>query len=93
MINKKSIDDKQLIRTISDIVVKNPSFADEIFRDNKDIISIFPELEEISNFISTNHNDGDIFYKKLSIAINEIKDKETKAIFTSSLNLFLSEGN
>ncbi|EHA3039861.1 helicase, partial [Escherichia coli] len=51
MSEKKSIDDKMLLRAIADMVVQNPSYAREIFNDADDITNIFPELKVISDFL------------------------------------------
>ncbi len=51
MSEKKSIDDKVLLRAIADMAIQNPHYAREIFNDMDDIIKIFPELEVISEFL------------------------------------------
>ncbi len=84
MSEKKSIDDKMLLRAIADMVIQNPSYAREIFNDKDDIINIFPELKIISDFLLQSYEDN--YRKILEDKINEIPDTETKNIFLIALS-------
>lgn len=88
MSNKKSIDDKQLIRAIADVVVHNPHFARDVFSSTTDVIHIFPELTQMSDFVLS-FTSSEQYYEQLEYEITNINDNETKAIFKSSLNSYL----
>lgn len=92
MSNKKSIDDKQLIRSIADVVLYNPSFARDIFSTASEIVDIFPELNELADFVLFFYKDEQ-YYEQLTEVIKNIKDPDTKAIFISSLLSFNSSRN
>ncbi|MFB4928080.1 helicase [Enterobacter mori] len=87
MSEKKSIDDKMLLRAIADMVIQNPSYAREIFNDAHDIINIFPELTIINDFLLQPHENN--YQEILEKTIKEIPDTETKKIF---LMAFSSKG-
>ncbi|EFG8088773.1 hypothetical protein BMC32_004574 [Escherichia coli] len=76
MSEKKSIDDKMLLRAIADMVIQYPSYAREIFDDAHDIINIFPELKIISDFLLQPHENN--YQEILEETIKEIPDTETK---------------
>lgn len=84
MSEKKSIDDKVLLRAIADMVIQNPSYAREIFNDADDIINIFPELEIISDFLLQPHDNN--YKQTLEDTIRKIPDTETKKIFLMAIN-------
>lgn len=84
MSEKKSIDDKMLLKAIADMVVQNPSYAREIFNDADDITNIFPELKVISDFLLQPSDDN---YKEvLEDKIKKIPNTETKKIFLMAIN-------
>ncbi|EOY4514105.1 hypothetical protein [Vibrio vulnificus] len=92
MSSKKSIDDKQLIRSIADVVVYNPHFARDMFSSTNDIVHIFPELNQISDFVLS-FTTNEQYYRQLRDVIIMINDNETRAIFQSSLNSYLLSNN
>lgn len=84
MSEKKSIDDKMLLRAIADMVIQNPSYAREIFNDANDIINIFPELRVISDFLLQPHENN--YQQILEETIKKIPDTETKKIFLMAIS-------
>ncbi|MEQ9854587.1 MULTISPECIES: helicase [Pectobacterium] len=87
MKNDKSLQEKQLIRAIADLIIQNPSRARELFGNLDKIVMLYPELDDICKLV-TEFISND-YIEKLSIKVNEINDKVTKNIFISALDSYL----
>ncbi|MCF5874041.1 hypothetical protein [Aeromonas veronii] len=87
MQNDKSLQDKQLIRSIADLIIQNPSRARELFGNLKKVVNIYPELEGVCNLVTDFTSDN--YMKDLNIKINEIDNKVTRNIFLSALNHYM----
>ncbi|MEI7247945.1 helicase [Pectobacterium carotovorum] len=87
MKNDKSLQEKQLIRAIADLIIQNPSRARELFGNLDKIVMLYPELDDICKLVTefTANN----YIEKLSVKVNEINDKVTKNIFISALDSYL----
>lgn len=92
MSNKKSVDDKQLIRAIADVVVNTPHIARDVFSSTNDVTVIFPELIKMSKFVLS-FTSSEQYYEKLEDEIANINDNETRAIFKSALSSHSSSKN
>ncbi|EST56947.1 hypothetical protein K151_3201 [Proteus hauseri ZMd44] len=91
MYNEKSLQDKQLIRSISDLIIQNPSRARELFGDFNKIKTLYPELSEVCDLVlNLSLSDSDIYINNLHVEINKIPDKTTKNIFKSALDFYLN---
>lgn len=89
---KKSLDDKQLIRAIADMVVRNPNYAREMFTSVDEITHLYPELETIKLLLDDynirfrdNYQEND-FFEQLKYSVSEIPDKDSKTIFNIAIN-------
>ena len=89
---KKSLDDKQLIRAIADMVVRNPHHARELLTSVDEITHLYPELETIKSLLddyniryNDNYKDND-FFEKLKYSVSVIPDKDSKTIFNIAIN-------
>lgn len=82
---EKTISDKQLIRSLADMMIENPISAIMIFKDMKDVLLIFPELESVVEFITSYDYEECNYIERFSKSIDKITHIQTKAIFKSSL--------
>lgn len=80
----KSIGDKQLIRSIADVVVSGPVFALNLFSRIDGVVNIFPELAGVIDFIFS-LPDNKHYYRRLRVVIDAIDDDDTRAIFLNAL--------
>ncbi|HIE1305182.1 TPA: hypothetical protein ACXJRF_000029 [Serratia marcescens] len=87
MTNDKSLQEKQLIRSIADLIIQNPSLALELFGDLNKIVILYPELDGVcklvTDFTSENYLD------KLHGEVSKINNKVIKNIFISALDSHL----
>ncbi|NWA62878.1 helicase [Pantoea sp. B9002] len=88
MYDNKSLQDKQLIRSIADLVIQNPSRAREIFGNLDKIVQLYPELSGVRDLVLSYLSEN--YLKELSYEINGINDKTTKNIFMSALNSYIN---
>ncbi|MEL7592703.1 hypothetical protein ACEUC8_01675 [Aeromonas veronii] len=88
MQNDKSLQDKQLIRSIADLIIQDPSRARELFGNLNKVVSIYPELEGVCNLVTDLTSEN--YINDLSIKINEIDNKVTRNIFLSALNHYIN---
>lgn len=91
MQNDKSLQDKQLIRAIADLIIQNPSRARELFGNLDKIVTLYPELDGVRNLVTDLISEN--YIKDLFVEVNEIKDPITKNIFLSALNYYISNQN
>ncbi|MGL6488781.1 hypothetical protein ACSZNF_17975 [Aeromonas hydrophila] len=88
MQNDKSLQDKQLIRSIADLIIQDPSRARELFGNFNKVLSIYPELEGVCSLVTDLTSEN--YIKDLNIEINEINNRVTKNIFISALNHYMT---
>lgn len=88
MQNDKSLQDKQLIRSIADLIIQDPSRARELFGNLNKVVSIYPELEGVCSLVTDLTSEN--YMKDLNVKINEIDNKVTKNIFLSALNHYMA---
>lgn len=84
MSTSKSLDDKQLIRAIADMVARNPQYAKELFNSLDDIIDLYPELYVIKSVVE-NYKQANYFDKLLG-EIEKISDRDAKNIFKIAID-------
>lgn len=88
MQDDKTLQDKQLIRAIADLVIQDPSRATELFGNLDKIVMLYPELEGVRNLVVDLRSEN--YIKDLELEINKIKDKVTRNIFLSALNYYIN---
>ena len=88
MQDDKTLQDKQLIRAIADLIIQDPSRARELFGDLDKIVILYPELEGVRNLVTDLVSDN--YIKDLKGEIDLIKDKVTRNIFLSALNSYMN---
>lgn len=86
MQNDKSLQDKQLIRSIADLIIQNPSRARELFGNLSQIVGLYPELEGVCNLV-VDLRSAD-YIEDLRHEINNIDNTITKNIFISAFNYY-----
>ncbi|MGB8498804.1 MAG: helicase [Pantoea agglomerans] len=86
MYDNKSLQDKQLIRSIADLVIQNPSRAREIFGNLDKIVKLYPELSGVRDLVISYISED--YLQKLGSEIKTINDVTTKNIFMSALNSY-----
>lgn len=84
MRDNKSLQDKQIIRAIADLIVQEPTRVIELFGNMDDIVSVYPELEGVRNVVI--HFPAENYAQMLESEIGKIDDKDTKSIFISALD-------
>lgn len=82
----KSLNEKQLIRSIADFIIENPQRFREIFGSKDKVESIFPELEKVVAFVMM-YDDRD-YHEKLRLEISGITDRQTRGIFEAALKSY-----
>lgn len=82
----KSLNEKQLIRSIADLIIKNPQRFREIFQAGDKVETVFPELEDVIAFLMM-YDDRD-YHEKLRMEISGIADRQTQGIFEAALNSY-----
>lgn len=82
----KSLNEKQLIRSIADLVIENPQRFREIFQAGDKVEIVFPELEGVIAFLMM-YDDRD-YHEKLRIKISGIADRQTRGIFEAALKSY-----
>lgn len=85
---------KQLLRSISDLVVYNPYGAYELFQEANNI-DLFDKINAIQEFILEYQPQNDkrqdcTYINGLQLAIDKLDDKEVKKIFKSSIDTIKS---
>ncbi|HEM6614371.1 TPA: helicase [Yersinia enterocolitica] len=88
MQDDKTLQDKQLIRAIADLVIQDPSRATELFGNLDKIVMLYPELEGVRNLVVDLRSEN--YIKDLDLEINKIKDKVTRNIFLSALSYYIN---
>lgn len=83
MSNTKSLNDKQLLMNIADMVVRNPDYAKDLFANMHEIVGLYPELQSIGSLLDTYNRDQ--YYQRLKYVVDRISDVDSKTIFTMAL--------
>lgn len=85
-----TLDEKQLLSSLSDLVVYKPDLADYLFSQHN--LENFPYYDDLKGIVTLlnryNHNDfnSDYYIKDLSSEINKIQNTEIRNIFEASLS-------
>jgi hypothetical protein len=83
MSNTKSLNDKQLLMNIADMVVRNPAYAKDLFSNMHEIVGLYPELQGIGSLLDTYNSDQ--YHQSLKYVVDGISDVDSKKIFTLAL--------
>jgi len=86
-----TLDEKQLIRSISDVIVHNPELVNDLLRIPQfTALPLFDNIKNVVDFAKDYPLDkikSNQYYQGLIVEISKITDKEMKAIFESSLSV------
>lgn len=87
-----TIDDKQTLRSVSDIIIHKPSYAKNIFNltdipDDQVLLEVSNIIEFVKNYPNSPEEDFQNYKQSLEIEIQKITDKEIKKIFLNSFSI------
>lgn len=85
MRDNKSLQDKQIIRAIADLIVQDPTRAIELFGNMNDIISLYPELIGVRELVVNPPYEN--YLGSLELEIKKIVNNDTRSIFQSALDM------
>lgn len=83
----KSLNEKQLSRSIADLIIENPQRFREIFQTGDKVVTVFPELDDVIVFLMM-YDDRD-YHEKLRIKISGIADRQMRGIFEAALKSYV----
>jgi hypothetical protein len=85
--NEYSFNEKELIRSIADIIISNPYYFSQVFSDSE-IYDVFPTLKNIVQYIQI----SEIYdISEIKEHMNNIDDVTIKAIFLRSFNCWINQ--
>ena len=85
----KTLDEKQLIRQISDLIIESPEKSLLLFGPMDKILVVFPEIECIVEFITSYNYDKNNYIEMLGVEIEKITHTQTRAIFKHALAYYI----
>lgn len=86
--NVKSIDEKQLLGRIADMVMRNREYGADLLKENS-VAGLFPELAELESFVVG--YEGDNYLDDLLYKIKAMPAGDTRAIFEAYYEFHLIE--
>lgn len=84
----KTLDEKQLIRQISDLIIESPEKSLLLFGPMDKILVVFHEIECIVEFITSYNYDKNNYIEMLGVEIEKITHTQTRAIFKHALTYY-----
>ncbi len=84
-----NLDIKQILNTVSEMVVSSPKDAKDIFKiiNDNNLSNRFEDIHSVIDMVNKHSelHPSDEYFKQLEVAINLIENDDIKAIFEYSL--------
>ncbi|MFZ3446357.1 hypothetical protein [Vibrio harveyi] len=84
-----NLDIKQILNTVSEMVVSSPKDAKDIFKiiNDNNLSNRFEDIQSVIDMVNKHSelHPSDEYFKQLEVAINLIENDDIKAIFEYSL--------
>lgn len=84
----KTLKEKELIRSISDLIIESPERSIVLFGPMDKLLVVFPEIECIVEFVTSYNYDKNNYIERLGVEIEKISHTQTKTIFKHALTYY-----